>query len=370
MPFIHISVTEGGFTSSSPATSVRSASGTADDADVVDRDRGRLDKGAPGPHAAQYPGRELGDVPVRGRDPARPALRPPRGHRLRTRRRPALVMAHGFTATMSGMVAERYAERLHASGLQVLLFDHRGFGLSGGFPRRQVIVARPVATATRSLPRTATGRRSGPHRDLGGQLQRRRRHLRRGLRHPRPRTGHPGSLLPRADAAPSTGGDFKALLDGLRHRRAGVLACACGRSGAGRLTGSGSPAEPAGSAHGLPLVRRMRRRPETGWSNEASVVELDTHPALHAQLCSPHRVCPSLWVVADDEMPRRQPCGHPGGLWIGARTEGAAEDRRGALRPPLPRDGHLRPRGQRTGALPGCTPRSGRVGRPTARTTN
>jgi pimeloyl-ACP methyl ester carboxylesterase len=50
-------------------------------------------------------------------------------------RRPSLVMAHGFTATISGMVADRYAQRLHACGLQVLLFDHRGFGLSGGFPR-------------------------------------------------------------------------------------------------------------------------------------------------------------------------------------------------------------------------------------------
>ena len=52
--------------------------------------------------------------------------------------RPAVVMAHGFTATISGMVADRYAERLHASGLQVLLFEHRGFGLSGGSPRQQV----------------------------------------------------------------------------------------------------------------------------------------------------------------------------------------------------------------------------------------
>ncbi|AYG03831.1 alpha/beta hydrolase [Gryllotalpicola protaetiae] len=52
--------------------------------------------------------------------------------------RPAVVMAHGFSATISGMVADRYAEVLHDTGLTVLLFDHEGFGLSGGEPRAVV----------------------------------------------------------------------------------------------------------------------------------------------------------------------------------------------------------------------------------------
>lgn len=50
---------------------------------------------------------------------------------------PLLVMAHGFSATRR-MTADRYAEVICASGLAVLLYDHRGFGVSGGEPRRQL----------------------------------------------------------------------------------------------------------------------------------------------------------------------------------------------------------------------------------------
>lgn len=48
--------------------------------------------------------------------------------------RPAVVMTHGFSCTAFGMVVDDYAEVLHAAGLAVLLFDHEGFGRSGGEP--------------------------------------------------------------------------------------------------------------------------------------------------------------------------------------------------------------------------------------------
>lgn len=51
---------------------------------------------------------------------------------------PAVVMAHGFSATISGMVADRYAEALAAAGLRVLLYDHHSFGSSDGEPRQQI----------------------------------------------------------------------------------------------------------------------------------------------------------------------------------------------------------------------------------------
>ena len=51
---------------------------------------------------------------------------------------PALIMAHGFSATMSAMVADDYAERFHAAGITVLLYDHRNFGQSGGEPRQEI----------------------------------------------------------------------------------------------------------------------------------------------------------------------------------------------------------------------------------------
>ena len=50
---------------------------------------------------------------------------------------PLVVMAHGFSATKQ-MVADRYAESFSEAGLAVLLYDHRGFGASGGEPRQQI----------------------------------------------------------------------------------------------------------------------------------------------------------------------------------------------------------------------------------------
>lgn len=51
---------------------------------------------------------------------------------------PAVVMAHGFSATISGMVADLYAEAFAEAGLRVLLYDHHGFGTSEGTPRSQI----------------------------------------------------------------------------------------------------------------------------------------------------------------------------------------------------------------------------------------
>jgi pimeloyl-ACP methyl ester carboxylesterase len=56
------------------------------------------------------------------------------------RRRPAtpvVVMAHGFSATIT-MTTDHYAEVFAAAGLAVLLYDHRNFGASGGDPRFEV----------------------------------------------------------------------------------------------------------------------------------------------------------------------------------------------------------------------------------------
>ena len=54
------------------------------------------------------------------------------------RRPPIVVMAHGYSATIDGMVADRYAEEFRAAGLAALLYDHRGFGRSDGTPRRRI----------------------------------------------------------------------------------------------------------------------------------------------------------------------------------------------------------------------------------------
>lgn len=49
-----------------------------------------------------------------------------------------MIMAHGFSATINGMTADRYAEVFHNTGFAVLLYDHRNFGISDGDPRQQI----------------------------------------------------------------------------------------------------------------------------------------------------------------------------------------------------------------------------------------
>src|SRR6476620_5871618 len=72
--------------------------------------------------------------------------------------RPCVVMAPGFASTRDtgGLVA--YAEGFAAAGLNVLLFDYRGFAASGGSPRQLVSASRQrqdyhaAIAAARRLP--------------------------------------------------------------------------------------------------------------------------------------------------------------------------------------------------------------------------
>ncbi len=54
------------------------------------------------------------------------------------KRSPTVIMAHGFSATIRGMVADRFAEVFYDAGLTVLLYEHRNFGISDGKPRQEV----------------------------------------------------------------------------------------------------------------------------------------------------------------------------------------------------------------------------------------
>ncbi|MCY7396404.1 MAG: alpha/beta hydrolase [Nocardioides sp.] len=51
--------------------------------------------------------------------------------------RPVVVMAHGFGATRDAGLTP-FAERFAAAGADVVVFDYRGFGASGGTPRQSV----------------------------------------------------------------------------------------------------------------------------------------------------------------------------------------------------------------------------------------
>lgn len=57
--------------------------------------------------------------------------------------RPVVVMAHGFGGTKDAGL-QPFAERISASGIDVLAFDYRGFGASGGQPRQSISVKRQI----------------------------------------------------------------------------------------------------------------------------------------------------------------------------------------------------------------------------------
>jgi len=56
------------------------------------------------------------------------------------RGRPAVVMAHGFGGTKDSGLAS-FAERFAAAGIDAFVFDYRGFGTSGGYPRQSATIA-------------------------------------------------------------------------------------------------------------------------------------------------------------------------------------------------------------------------------------
>jgi uncharacterized protein len=69
---------------------------------------------------------------------------------------PAIVMAHGLSGTRRDGLGP-FAERFAAAGIAALIFDHRGFGDSGGEPdlfrpSRQLDDWRAAIAFTRSLP--------------------------------------------------------------------------------------------------------------------------------------------------------------------------------------------------------------------------
>lgn len=57
---------------------------------------------------------------------------------INSKEHPLVIMAHGFSATINGMVADKYAEEFCKAGFAVLLYDHRNFGISEGVPRQEL----------------------------------------------------------------------------------------------------------------------------------------------------------------------------------------------------------------------------------------
>ncbi|WP_142784066.1 alpha/beta hydrolase [Changchengzhania lutea] len=54
------------------------------------------------------------------------------------KKNPVVIMAHGFTTTINGMTADKYAEKFSEAGFAALLYDHQNFGISDGEPRQEI----------------------------------------------------------------------------------------------------------------------------------------------------------------------------------------------------------------------------------------
>jgi uncharacterized protein len=85
---------------------------------------------------------------------------------------PAIVMAHGLSGTRRDGLGP-FAERFAAAGVAALVFDHRGFGDSGGepdlfHPTRQLEDWRAAIAAARSLPGIDPGRVATFGSSMGG----------------------------------------------------------------------------------------------------------------------------------------------------------------------------------------------------------
>jgi dienelactone hydrolase len=223
---------------------------------------------------------------------------------------PAVVMAPGFSATIP-MGGAEYAEVLADEGYAALIYDHAGFGTSGGESRQEVnpwrqvhgyrsavdfLSTRPEIDALRiavwgfsyagamALIAAATDERVAAAIALVPAL---------------------GHVLPPED---DDGAMFGQIRDTMRH---GPEAWPAGVT-VGPLPVVTS--DPFNTRAMVPVPSAFRwsieygGRFKSGWQNVATVVRPDASAPLHAGLCAPHLTVPSLWLVApEDEVPGAAP---------------------------------------------------------------
>ena len=223
---------------------------------------------------------------------------------------PLVVMAHGFSATRH-MTAGKYAEVFRAAGLAVLLYDHRGFGDSGGEPRRQInpwIQARGYRDAV-SYARSLEGV-DGSRVALWGDS------FSGGVA--LAVAGIDGRVAALVVQVPALGREPPpADPDGSLYRafKETILSGAVEPS-EGEIQGpspvvSDDQARRPSALEPLTAYRwfiEYGGRFGSGWVNDVSRARPKTPVAWHPGLCASHVSCPSLFLVsAEDEMPGALP---------------------------------------------------------------
>ena len=223
---------------------------------------------------------------------------------------PLVVMAHGTSATIQ-MVAIDYARCFAHAGLNVLLYDHRNFGASGGEPRCEInpwVQCRGYVDAisfAEKLPQVDANQIgiwgesfSGSHVVLVAACDRR-------VRCVVAQTPSLGATQP--DLPPSQE-VFERLQETLRHGDV--------RGGPDCTVGplpvvSFDPESVPSLLHPIQAFRwfiDFGGRPGSRWVNRATRVLPKTPVPYSAYLCAPFLSAPTLFTVAlDDEMPGANP---------------------------------------------------------------
>ena len=221
-----------------------------------------------------------------------------------------VVMTHGTSATI-GMVTDRYAEVFHDAGLAVLLYDHHGFGASGGEPRQEInpwIQARGYRDA---LTHLCAHPGIDPSRiALWGDSYSAGHALIVGAVDPRPAAVVVQvPALGAAPPPPDPGGELFAAL-------AATLEDGDVRGTPETTTGPLPVVSPdqLGAPSLLTPVSAFRwfieygGRHGTGWQNRATRAIPPTPAPYHAGLATPHLRKPLLAMIApEDEMPHADP---------------------------------------------------------------
>ncbi len=218
---------------------------------------------------------------------------------------PVVVMAHGFSATIS-MTADRYAEVFSEAGLGVLLYDHRGFGASSGEPRQEInpwLQARGYRDAV-TFAVTLRGVDAERVALWGDSFSGAVVLVVAGVDH---------RVAAVVAQVPATGGDvgpadpdgdlYRALCDTLLHGDVG--------GGPGDRLGP-LPVVSADQIHAPSLLQPIQAyrwfieyggRFGTGWENRATRVTPKTSAPFHAAIAAPYIECPVLMQISPaDEM--------------------------------------------------------------------
>jgi uncharacterized protein len=224
---------------------------------------------------------------------------------------PIVIMAHGFSATINGMVADRYAEIFHRAGFAVLLYDHRNFGISGGTPRQEIDPYAQARGYRSAIDYVATlpgidGRRIAIWGDSlsGGAVI--------AVCAVDPRVAAIVSQVPACGSEPPPPDTAGSLFEGMRRclLDGGDVHLSSMRRGPMPVVSFDQASTPSllTPITAYRWFTEYGGRNGTNWQNSATLIVSGEPAPWKPAVCAVHMTAPSLFTIApDDEMPGADP---------------------------------------------------------------